>query len=289
MAKWQECAVPSMRMEDFMDCECWVGVDLASKIDLAAMMFLFRVPASHKFAEFVKSEYALFGKYYLPEETVERPENAPYRRWRDQGVLTVTPGARTDFTYLENDLKILAGRFDLLSAELLKEQAASVSPEAAAAAETWLAICEGDSEAEKDRRKQALLTEFASLPKYNFQELAYDPREAEYLMQNIREWASFECVEVGQSPSNISEPMKEFEALYLSGKLKHNGCPMLKWQASNVIRKNSSNKSYYPAKQKPANKIDGIVAAIMALARAMLHESSAPADLSGFLERSVCI
>lgn len=232
MAKWEACADPSLKMEQFVGYPCWVGVDLANKIDLTAMMFLFRVPSSSEFAEFLKGEYALFGKYYLPEETIERPENAHYRAWRDQGYLTQTPGARTDYLYLERDLKRVAGVFD------------------------------ADMQDATDQKPQP----------YIVKELTYDPREAEYLMQNIRAWANFPCIEIQQSPAHISEPMKEFEALYLSGKLRHDGNPLLKWQASNVIRRESRNKSYYPAKERDENKIDGIVAAIMALSRAMTNE-----------------
>ncbi|MDL2315642.1 terminase large subunit [Desulfovibrio sp. OttesenSCG-928-A18] len=210
MVKWEECADKNLLMDRFKGCQCWVGVDLASKVDLTAMMFLFRR----------EGEYYLFGKYYLPEDTVRLPENSHYQRWAAEGYLTVTPGARTDYRYLEEDLAEIAKAFSV-------------------------------------------------------RELAYDQREAEYLMQNIREWASFPCVEVPQSPTFISEPMKEFEALYLSGKLHHDGNPMLRWQASNVIRKSSKAKSYYPAKEREANKIDGIVAAIMALSRAMTFEDPA--------------
>lgn len=265
MAKWDACAVPDMKIEDFAGCDCWVGVDLASKVDLAAMMFLFRVPQDHPFAAFVRNDYILFGKYYMPEETVEQPENAHYRAWRDKGILTVTPGARTDFSYLEDDLKIMAGKRDLVVNTF-----------------RWT---DENGEYEGD-----VLDAIPDGPTYLIQDLVYDPREAEYLMQNIRTWASFECIEMTQSATYMSEPMQEFEALYRSGKLKHTGCPMLKWQASNVIRKNAANKLFFPAKQRPENKIDGIVAAIMALSRAMTHEDAdKPGDISGFLERSVCI
>lgn len=97
MAKWGLCADPALKMDDFKGQPCWVGVDLASKVDLTAMMFLFKVRPESDFARFLKADYVLFGKYYLPEETIERPENSRYRQWRDMGLLTSTPGARTAF------------------------------------------------------------------------------------------------------------------------------------------------------------------------------------------------
>ena len=232
MHKWNSCADKSLKIDDFWGCRCFTGIDLASKVDLVAMMFLFEVLPSHAFARFTGKEYVLFGKYYLPEETIELPENSDYRKWRDLGLITQTPGARTDFAYIEDDLKRMLGRHDLL-------------------------VVNGPEETPE----QVLV--------FNIVELGYDQREAEYLMQNIREWAPFECVEVPQSPAHMSEPMKEFEALYMSGRLRHDDNPVLNWQAGNVIQRRSRNKSYYPAKERAKDKIDGIVASVTALSRAM--------------------
>lgn len=219
MTRWHACQ-RDMTLEDFAGEDCWIGVDLASKIDLTAMMLLFRRG----------DEYFLFGKYYLPEETVQLPENSHYQRWVAEGLLTETPGARTDFRYLLDDLLAIAADFRV-------------------------------------------------------QELAYDPREAEMLMQEARERVSFPCIEISQGPALISEPMKEFEALYMSGKLHHNGDPLLCWQASNVVLRSTKTKAYYPGKERPENKIDGIVAAIMALSRAKLHENAVSVyETRGFLE-----
>ena len=219
MVKWNECRA-DVSMEDFAGEKCWVGVDLASKVDLTAMVFLFRRG----------DEYYLFCKYYLPEDTINQPENAHYQAWVAEGLLTATPGARTDYHYLMDDLFLLSA-------------------------------------------------------KYNVQELAYDPREAEMLMQEIREKANFPCIEFNQSPALISEPMKEFEALYLAGQLHHDGDPMLSWQASNVVLRSFSSKMYYPSKERNENKIDAIVAAIMALSRAKLCEDAVSVyESRGFLE-----
>jgi phage terminase large subunit-like protein len=87
-------------------------------------------------------------------------------------------------------------------------------------------------------------------------------------MQSIRDKVSCPVVEMTQSAASLSEPMKEFEALYLSGNLIHDGDPVLAWAASNVVLKESRNKLYYPAKERPENKIDPMVAAVMAMARA---------------------
>ena len=87
-------------------------------------------------------------------------------------------------------------------------------------------------------------------------------------MQNIREQVSCPVVEFIQSAAQLSEPMKEFEAQYLAGNLIHTGDPVLAWSASNVVLRENRNKLYYPCKERQENKIDPIVAAIMAMARA---------------------
>ena len=96
------------------------------------------------------------------------------------------------------------------------------------------------------------------------------------LMQMIREEVAFPCVEINQGPAHISEPMKELEALITSNCLLHDGDPVLTWEASNVVQRNTKHKLYYPAKERNENKIDGIVATIMALSRATGEPENPP-------------
>lgn len=203
--RWLKCGDASLRMEDFEGEDCWIGLDLASRVDLCSLAFVFK---RH-------DRYYVFGKHYLNSDRVQRSENAHLQAWATEGWLTVTEGAQTDFNVIEEDIKNYSERF-------------------------------------------------------NIQELAYDPREATYLMQHVREWASFPCIEVSQGPTNFSEPMKVLEAKYLSQELVHNDDPVLNWAASNVVLKNATNKMFYPSKNDPADKIDPIVSLIMALGRAEL-------------------
>ena len=68
--------------------------------------------------------------------------------------------------------------------------------------------------------------------------------------------------------------MKELEAIIYDGKIRFNGDPVLTWMMSNVIRKQSqgSVKYYYPSKERDNQKIDGVVALIMALSRAASYK-----------------
>ncbi|NDC86789.1 MAG: hypothetical protein EB088_14410, partial [Betaproteobacteria bacterium] len=62
------------------------------------------------------------------------------------------------------------------------------------------------------------------------------------------------------------------EALVLQGRLHHDGNPVLAWMMSNVVAHTDVKDNIYPRKERPENKIDGVVALIMALGRAMSTE-----------------
>ena len=67
----------------------------------------------------------------------------------------------------------------------------------------------------------------------------------------------------------MSAPTKELEKLVVSGKLRHGANPVLRWMASNVAVETDAAGNLKPSNKKSTERIDGIVAAIMALGRAM--------------------
>jgi len=69
-------------------------------------------------------------------------------------------------------------------------------------------------------------------------------------------------IEIPQRVTSLSDPMKELGAKVLSGKVRHDGNPILKWNIGNVISKKDANDNDYPRKVNDANKIDGAVTAI---------------------------
>lgn len=99
MQQWRAVSDPSKKWEDYAGRECFVGMDLASKIDLTALEFLFDEP---------DGSCTRFGRYYLPRATVDAPENAHYRAWEANGWLTVTEGNLTDYAQILDDLKQIA-------------------------------------------------------------------------------------------------------------------------------------------------------------------------------------
>lgn len=208
MRDWDACGDPTLRREQFEGEPVTIGIDLASKIDIAAKMSLFQRG----------DDYYVFGKYYLPEDTIDESRNSQYAGWVRAGKLTATPGNIIDFSYIEDDLS-----------------------------------------AEKSL--------------FQVEEVAYDPFQAtKFAVDMVKK--GFPMVEIGQTVRNLSEPMKQLEALVLSRRIHHDGDPMLAWMISNVVCHMDVKENVYPRKEQAANKIDGAVALIMALGRKMVNANN---------------
>lgn len=114
MQRWAECEKKSHKLENFLGERVHLGLDLASKVDIAALELLF--PRDN-------GRFVRFGRYYLPEETVQLKENQHYRAWRDLGLLTVTEGNIIDFRRIEEDILQIRDDFDLVDAAYDPHQA----------------------------------------------------------------------------------------------------------------------------------------------------------------------
>ena len=206
MRAWDRCANPSLTLAAYAGQPCWIGLDLASKVDIAALVLVF----THLE---IDGAYAVFGRYYLPEDTVHANGNSQYQGWMSAGRVTVTPGNVIDFGWIEADL------IDFVS-------------------------------------------------RHSVQAVAFDPFQATQLSTRMLS-EGMPMIEVRPTVLNFSEPMKTLEALVLQGKLIHDGDPVLGWMASNVVAHLDAKDNIYPRKERPENKIDGIVALIMAISRAI--------------------
>ena len=109
--------------------------------------------------------------------------------------------------------------------------------------------------------------------KYNIKEIAVDRWNATQLIQNL-EGDDFTMVPFGQGFKDMSPPTKEFYKLMMEGKITHGGNPVLKWMALNVVIDIDAAENVKPTKARSPEKIDGIVASIMALDRCIRRESS---------------
>ncbi len=107
---------------------------------------------------------------------------------------------------------------------------------------------------------------------YRINEVAFDRWGAEKLRQQLTD-LGFVMVEFGQGYKSMSPPTKEFERLVLSQKLHHDGNPILRWNLDNTVVSTDPAGNVKPNKQAATQRIDGVVSSIMALDRALRHES----------------
>ncbi len=107
--------------------------------------------------------------------------------------------------------------------------------------------------------------------RYNLCELAFDPWNARQLATELAEEDGIVMVEHRQGTVSMNEPMKKLIALMLEKKLRHGAHPILRWNASNLSAYEDQSGNLRPDKATSSGKIDGIVAAVMAVGRASLH------------------
>lgn len=225
MVALSRCVDPQLTLDEFEGEECFIGIDLASRVDIAAMVKLFRRNIDGK------PHYYAFGDYWLPRDTVEISPNSQYRGWDVTGELHVTSGASTDFEQIEAQLLEDCRRFDVI-------------------------------------------------------EVPYDPFQATQFSERMLQ-QEVPMIECRATVLQFSAPMKEVEAAIRDGRFHYNGDRVLTWMFSNVTCHQDAKENIYPRKERPENKIDGVVALIMAMSRAMTAGDEY--NLSEFLERDVCL
>ena len=207
--EWNKLA-RDIKRDDYKDFPCYLAGDLASKHDLVALMQLFCLP---------DNRYAVFGSYYIPEATLELPENQHYRVWHKQGWLERAGVEVTDLDIFKDDV---------------------------------LDLCEV----------------------YNVEEMPSDPNRAWGVFPALQK-EGVPIVEYRNTILTMSEPMKELDALIRSGRIIHNGDPLLAWAIANVTAREDLKSNVFPNKPNYGSKIDPVVALIMAIGRAMLRDKDA--------------
>lgn len=213
MSEWERCGDPAMDINQFVGDPCYLGLDLASKIDIASKMRLFKRG----------DNYYLFSKHYIPEEKTWGEEFAHYAGWAHEGFIEVTPGARIDLQAIQESIEDDAKEFDLSGSE------------------------QGGGE------------------------VCNDPWNAQQLITNLIN-EDIECVEIPQTVAFLSEPMKEIQASVKEGKFHHDANPATTWMFGNVCCRPDKKDNIFPFKEMDENKIDGAVATITAMARAMYDD-----------------
>jgi phage terminase large subunit-like protein len=215
MLAWDRCADRSLTVDKLRHLPCWVPLDLASKVDIAAAPMLFYDQAANRYA------LITHGRFWLPERAVESGTNSQYDGWVRSGHLVATPGEVTDYDVIEEQLRTDARTLE------------------------------------------------------NLREMPFDPFQATQLSSHLLA-EGLPMVEMRPTVLNFSEPMKQLEALVLQGPARfvHDGNPAMDWMISNVTCHRDVKDNIYPRKERAEAKIDGPVAAIMGLGRAMAPQAT---------------
>lgn len=220
LTQWQQAEDKRLCLEDFAGESCWLGIDLASKLDLNAV-----VPVFVREIDGKKHFYLVGARFWVPEETIYSTDPAikrtaeRYQTFLRQGYLTPTDGAEVDYRLIFDTILQLR--------ETVKIESCPIDP--------------------------------------------YGATSLSHMLDD----EGLQPITITQNFSQMSDPMREIESALAAGRLHHDGNPILKWCFQNVTGKfyAGSDDVVRPTKEGAENKIDGAVAAMMGVGRAMLNES----------------
>ena len=92
----------TVSLDDFKECQCYVGVDLGSVSDMTAVAYLLQKPDE-------PDRFYVRMDYYLPESALrDSPNKDKYRDWVRAGYMKITPGNVTDYDYITQDILLAA-------------------------------------------------------------------------------------------------------------------------------------------------------------------------------------
>ena len=108
--------------------------------------------------------------------------------------------------------------------------------------------------------------------RYNIREIAYDRWNATMMVQALED-DGFTMIPFGQGFRDMSPPTKELMRIVLEHRLNHGGHPVLRWNFDNAYVRTDPAGNLKLDKEKSTEKIDGAVALVMALDRAMKNQN----------------
>lgn len=121
--------------------------------------------------------------------------------------------------------------------------------------------------------------------RYDLREVAVDRWNATKIMAELDD-RRITCVPFGQGFASMSAPTKELMNLALQRRLRHAGNPVLRWNVANIVVRKDAAGNFKPDKEKSTEKIDGAVAMVMAIDRALRH-GHGPQTSSVYLQRGI--
>src|SRR5262245_476466 len=253
MEAWDSCSAP-INYEELRGRDCIIGLDLANKIDIAAMVLLFpprelalaaptvqivqdvqtvqnveeeEINYSRIDIERLKDDFVVLPYFWIPKDTIQeamRRDNMPYDVWVREGLIEATEGNVIDYQAIKQ--KIIALK-DVYPIRSKWENGAT------------------------------------------FHLAGFDPWNATEFANDMKSRFGVQMIEVRQGYQSMSEPTKEMARLIKAKKFRHGGNAVLRWMADNMVVRTDPAGNIKPDKEKSKKKIDGIVALIMALALAI--------------------
>jgi phage terminase large subunit-like protein len=177
---------------------------------------------------------------------------------------------------LEDGVLGVVSRFWVPEETILRRSQADRVPYDAWARDGWLIPTSGNVVDYDFIRSE--IVELAG--RFSIQGIGYDPWNATQLALQLQ-GDGFQMVEVRQGFKSLTEPCKAFEAAVVSRKVRHGGHPVLRWNVGNATLRRDANENIAPDKSASAERIDGVVALIMALGRAQVAPASAYSEGRG--------
>jgi len=111
---------------------------------------------------------------------------------------------------------------------------------------------------------------------YDVRIVAYDPWNATDLVGRLEQQDGLTCVAVRQGFAALSAPTKSLEKSILAKTLRQDGHPVLRWNVGNVAVETDAAGNLKPSKQVSTERIDGVVALIMAVEAMDRHGQTRP-------------
>lgn len=96
---WRNCEEKTLDEADFAADPAVIGLDLASKIDIAAKVTLYRRMIDGK------AHYYVFPRFWLPYAAIQEDRHPMYRGWEMQGDICATQGETIDFATIEDEIR----------------------------------------------------------------------------------------------------------------------------------------------------------------------------------------
>ena len=252
--QWTEQATKWIQMEAWDSCNlapitdalqnrpCFAGLDLSSTTDLTAFVLVFPPVAGEDY-------YTVKPFFFMPETNIERRktrDHVDYAEWIRQRHIFATEGNIVDH-------------------------------EAVRACISGVNVLELIDEKRKDGIVQRLakwgLPPGGLSSLYKIQEIAVDRALADQIEVRLQDDGET-VVRFGQGFLSMNAPTKDLEKLYLSKRINHGGNPVLRWMANNVAIRQDPAGNIKPDKERSTERIDGVVALVMALGRALVQQTA---------------